>query len=59
MILMTLSKVFMKQIFLNNVIIEIVNNNLIITVKENPIIQEVVIEGITKESLKDSNIRHH
>ncbi len=38
--------------FFNNVTIEIVNNNLIITVKENPIIQEVVIEGIKKESLK-------
>ena len=39
--------------FFNNVTIEIVNNNLIITVKENPIIQEVVIEGIKKESLKN------
>ena len=38
--------------FFENVTIEIVNNNLIITVKENPIIQEVVIEGIKKESLK-------
>ena len=38
--------------FFKNVTIEIVNNNLIITVKENPIIQEVVIEGIKKESLK-------
>ena len=37
--------------FFENVTIEIVNNNLIITVKENPIIQEVVIEGIKKESL--------
>ena len=35
--------------FFENVTIEIVNNNLIITVKENPIIQEVVIEGIKKE----------
>ena len=39
--------------FFENVTIEIVNNNLIITVKENPIIQEVVIEGIKKESLKN------
>ena len=39
--------------FFKNVTIEIVNNNLIITVKENPIIQEVVIEGIKKESLKN------
>ena len=40
--------------FFDNVTIEIVNNNLIITVKENPIIQEVVIEGIKKESLKNA-----
>jgi len=40
--------------FFENVTIEIVNNNLIITVKENPIIQEVVIEGIKKESLKNA-----
>ena len=39
--------------FFENVTIEIVNNNLNITVKENPISQEVVIEGIKKESLKD------
>ncbi|MBC8307089.1 MAG: hypothetical protein H8E55_66430 [Pelagibacterales bacterium] len=39
--------------FFENVSIEILNNNLIITVKENPIIQEVVIEGIKKESLKN------
>ena len=39
--------------FFENVTIEIVNNNLIIIVKENPIIQEVVIEGIKKESLKN------
>jgi outer membrane protein insertion porin family len=39
--------------FFENVTIEIVNNNLIITVKENPIIQEVVIEGIKKEKLKE------
>ena len=39
--------------FFENVTIEIVNKNLIITVKENPIIQEVVIEGIKKESLKN------
>ena len=39
--------------FFENVTIEIVNNNLIITVKENLIIQEVVIEGIKKESLKN------
>ncbi len=39
--------------FFENVTIEIVNNNLIITVKENPIIQEVVIDGIKKEKLKE------
>ena len=39
--------------FFENIAIEIINNNLIITVKENPIIQEVVIEGIKKESLKN------
>ena len=39
--------------FFENVTIEIVNNNLIITVKENPIIQEIVIEGIKKETLKN------
>ena len=39
--------------FFKNVNIEIVNNKLIITVKENPIIQEVVIDGIKKETLKN------
>ena len=39
--------------FFENVNIEIVDNNLIIIVKENPIIQEVIFEGIKKESLKD------
>ena len=39
--------------FFENVTIEIVNNNLIITVKENPIIQEIDIEGIKKETLKN------
>jgi len=39
--------------FFNDVSILVDNNNLIITVIENEIIQEVVIEGIPKESLKD------
>ena len=38
--------------FFKEVSIEIKNDNLIITVLENPIIQEVLIEGIKKESFK-------
>jgi len=41
-----------KTNFFKNVSIEIKNDNLIISVVENPIIQEVLIEGIEKESLK-------
>ncbi len=38
--------------FFKEVSVEIENNNLIITVSENPIIQEVIIEGIKKEGFK-------
>ncbi len=46
----------MKELYSTNffkeVSIEIINQDLIITVLENPIIQEVIIEGIKKESFK-------
>ena len=41
-----------KTNFFKNVSIDINNNNLIIYVVENPIIQEVLINGIKKESFK-------
>ena len=41
-----------KTNFFKNVSIDIKNDNLIIYVVENPIIQEVLINGIKKESLK-------
>ena len=43
-----------KSGFFKDVIVKIENNDLIISVLENPIIQTVFIEGIKKKKLKES-----
>lgn len=40
--------------FFKDVSVQIDNDSLIVTVKENPIIQEVLIEGFKREKLKES-----